>query len=358
MSGARKLPVIGRSEDRRLAIPKRPPSFDRIHPLVDRERRETTYLRISVTDRCNLACVYCMPVTGEEDHALRPELMTFEEIVRVVGVFTSAGVRRVRLTGGEPLVRKDIVRLVAMVAAEESVDEVVMTTNAVRLSELATDLRDAGLRSVNVSLDTLEPVRFAEITRGGDLEAVLAGIDAALAAGIEVKINAVLLNGVNDEEAGALVDWAWSNGVVPRFIELMPIGEASKLSAEKFLSADEILARLGGRVNLGGRAEPEASKGPARYYTGARGRVGIISALSDNFCAGCNRVRVNARGELRACLADRRALSLRDLVRAGASDVELNWAMHVALFAKAAGHFFHQSSIDEHERVGMSLIGG
>lgn len=345
----------------RVELPPRPEGFGEHGPvpLVDRHGRETTYLRLSLTDRCNLACVYCMPPEGEREHAVRRELLTFEEVVRLVQVFADGGVRRVRFTGGEPLVRKDVVRLVEMVKRSSAVEELVMTTNAMRLPELAAPLRKAGLDGVNVSLDTLDPERFRRLARGGDLGAVLAGIRAALDAGLEVKINAVALGGENDDEVGALVDWAWSLGVTPRFIELMPLGEAAKLPNDAFLSAAELRERLGDRVaeDVGG----VEGRGPARYALAADGsgrRVGFITAVSDEFCASCNRVRVTAQGDIRACLADRRAVSLRDLVREGASDEDLSWAIHWSLDSKEAGHAFNDPAASEHTHVGMSLIGG
>jgi GTP 3',8-cyclase len=234
-------------------------------------------------------------------------------------VLAQGGVRRVRLTGGEPLVRRDVVRLVEMLRRTK-IDELVMTTNAVRLAELARPLREAGLSGVNVSIDSLDADRFRAITRGGELLPVLAGVHASLDAGLEVKINCVALGGENDDELGAMVDWAWSLGVTPRFIELMPIGEAAALPKERFVSASRIVELLGDRVD-GALLDGDAGKGPARYLRSRDGskRVGLITAVSDEFCASCNRVRITAKGDLRACLADRRAVSLRDLMREGAT---------------------------------------
>jgi cyclic pyranopterin phosphate synthase len=301
-----------------------------------------------------------MPPSGEEDHALRPELTTFEEIGRMVRVFARLGVRRVRFTGGEPLVRKDVLRLVELVHRAEPSLSLVMTTNATRLCELARPLTAAGLSGVNVSIDSLDPVRFREITRGGDLARVLAGIHAAIDAGLDVKINTVPLGGMNDDELGDIVDWAFSLGVTPRFIELMPLGEGAHLPTERFVGANAVLDALGARVERGER-RGVSGHGPARYVSAADGsgrRVGFITALSDEFCASCNRVRVTARGDIRACLASRRAVSLRDLVRGGADDTEIAWAIHWAITGKADGHFFLDEAIREHESVGMSLIGG
>lgn len=330
-------------------------------PLIDTQGRRYTYLRLSVTDRCDFACVYCMPPGGEEDHAQRPELLTFEEAARLVGVFARLGIERVRFTGGEPLVRRDIVRLVELVKRRTGLAKLVMTTNGSRLAELAAPLRAAGLTGVNVSIDTLDEGRFRELTRGGDLKRVLAGVHAALAAGLEVRINAVALYGLNHQDAGPLVDWAWELGVTPRFIELMPLGEAAKLSRERFLSRAKLIELLGERLLPTHEALAIPGQGPARYVAARDGsgrKVGFISAVSNEFCESCNRVRITARGELRACLASRSAVSLRDLMRTGASDAELALAIHGALGTKLRGHFFADTSVHEHTHVGMSLVGG
>lgn len=359
---ARRLAVLDSRIARPAPVPPVPEAFGRpsLPALVDPMGRVTTYLRLSLTDRCNMACTYCMPPGGEHEHALRPEMLSFEEATRLLRVFAAGGVRRVRLTGGEPLVRKDAVRLVEMVKRETPVEEVVMTTNASRLPELARPLRDAGLDGVNVSVDSLDPTRFREITRGGDLAAVLAGIHAALDVGLEVKINAVALGGVNDDEVGALVDWAWALGITPRFIELMPIGEAATLPQAQFMSARAVRRRLADRLRTDG-ARSDGGKGPARYFEAADGsgrRVGFITAVSEDFCADCNRVRVTAQGDIRACLADRRSVSLRDAMRRGADDRALAWAIHWALATKDSSHHFNDGNATEHSHVGMSLIGG
>ncbi len=336
-------------------------------PLSDAQGRRYTYLRLSVTDRCDFACVYCMPPGGEDDHALRPDLLSFEEATRLVVLLAGMGVERVRFTGGEPLVRRDVVRLVELVQRTTGLEKLVMTTNGNRLAELAQPLRAAGLGGVNVSIDTLDAARFRELTRGGDLKRVLAGVRAALDAGLEVKLNAVLLGGVNDADAGPLVDWAWSLGITPRFIELMPLGEAAKLSASHFLSQTDLLARLGTRLAPDALAAGVHGHGPARYLPAASGsgqRVGFITAVSGEFCDSCNRVRITARGDMRACLASRSAVSLRDLMREGRSSRELAWAVHCALSTKLAGHSFESVGAPagaeprEHSHVGMSLVGG
>jgi cyclic pyranopterin phosphate synthase len=328
--------------------------------FADAQGRRYSYLRLSVTDRCDLACRYCMPPGGEEDHGLRRELLTFEEAAQAISAFALGGIERVRFTGGEPLVRKDVVRLVELVSRRTGLGDLVMTTNATRLAELAQPLRQAGLSGVNISIDTLDPDRFREMTRGGELEPVLAGIRAAIEVGLEVKLNTVAMAGFNEDELGRLVDYAWEIGATPRFIELMPLGEGAKLATEAFLSADAMVERLGSRLAPGPR-HPVPGRGPARYHDAADGsgrRVGFITAVSDHFCDTCNRVRVTARGDIRACLASRRAISLRDLIRAGGSELDLAWAIHWALSGKDEGHRFVDEAAVEHENVGMSLIGG
>lgn len=354
----RALPIAGSRMAVAEAVPPRPPGF-RVSELRDARARAITYLRVSIADRCDMACVYCMPPGGEEEHAPRAELLSFEEIVAIARALARGGVRRVRLTGGEPLVRKDAVTLVARLRDATSA-ELAMTSNGARLAALARPLRAAGLTEVNVSIDSLDRDRFAAITRGGDLREVLAGVRAALDAGLSVKTNTVAIGGVNDDELGAIVDWAWSLGIAPRIIEMMPIGEAASLPRERFLGAAAILARLGSRV----RPERHAGaldRGPARYHPatdGSKRSVGLITAVSDEFCDGCNRVRLTSKGDLRACLASRRAVSLRDVLRAGGDDLDVLWASAWSLGSKEAGHHFADAEAHEHERVGMSLIGG
>lgn len=318
------------------------------------------YARISLTDRCAMACVYCMPPQGEAQHTTRAEAMDVDDVVAIAAALVRGGVRRVRWTGGEPLIRKDIVALTEAVRARTQVAEMAMTTNGSLLAERARDLASAGLDGVNVSVDSLDPARFAAITRGGSLRDVLRGIEAAQHAGLEVKINCVVLGGVNDDEVGAIVDWAWAHRIVPRFIELMPIGEGATLPAERFVSVDAIVRSLDGRVGDLPTMR-RAARGPAKYRMASDGsgrRVGFITAVSDEFCGGCNRVRITARGEMRACLASRRAVSLRDLHRAGASGLDLLWAASWSLRSKDTGHHFLDPAVREHELVGMSLIGG
>lgn len=361
----RALPVLGAGDSRVAvyeALPPRPAGWgdDGFPPLADAQGRRYTYLRLSVTDRCDLACLYCMPPGGELEHSVRKELLSFEEAARLVRVFAAMGIRRVRFTGGEPLVRKDVVALVELVKRTTPIDALVMTTNATRLQELAAPLREAGLGGVNVSLDSLDADRFAALTRGGDLHKVIAGIEAALAVGLEVKLNVVPVRGRNDDELGALVDWCWARGITPRFIELMPLGEGAKLGPRARIGSDEVLRLLGDRV-AEGRLDAPADHGPARYLAATDGsgrRVGFITPLSHEFCGTCNRVRITARGDVRACLASRRAISLRDVMRSSRDDRELAWAAWWSLSGKDEGHRFLDATEREHEAVGMSLIGG
>jgi cyclic pyranopterin phosphate synthase len=360
----RSLPVVASSVSRSAVhehLPSMPDGFEPPSYLGDAHGRRYEYLRLSVTDRCDLACRYCMPPSGEDDHALRPDLLSFEEIARLASIVAERGIRRLRFTGGEPLVRKDFVRLVELVRRRAAIEEIVFTTNATRLAELARPLRDAGVDGVNVSIDSLDADRFRDITRGGDLGRVLAGIHAAIDVGFEVKLNCVLLRGVNHEEAGALVDFAWDLGVVPRFIELMPLGEGAALPADTFVSSAEVVELLGDRVSRGERRRSSGVRGPAGYLHASDGsgrRVGFITAISESFCSDCNRIRVTARGDLRPCLASRRAISVRDEFRRGATDLEVLWALHWALRGKGDGHAFLDPDVKEHEYVGMSLVGG
>lgn len=354
------LPVVNDSRRARTrAVPPRPAEFRGDAPLRDARGRLYSYVRLSVTDRCDMACVYCMPPGGEAEHGERRELLADDEIVRLAAVLARLGVCRVRLTGGEPLVRRGVPELVRRIR-EAGAREVVLTTNASLLARHAAALAQAGAETVNVSIDSLDPERFCAITRGGELAGVIAGIDAARATGLRVKTNTVVLGGVNDGELGAITDWAWARAITPRFIELMPVGEGAQLPRERFVAASTMREKLGARLE-DTRGEPEEGKGPARYASARDGsgrRVGFITAVSDDFCGACNRIRVTSHGELRACLADRAAVSLRDAMRAGASDADLAWSIAWALGAKTEGHAFTSAEVHEHESVGMSLVGG
>jgi GTP 3',8-cyclase len=334
-------------------------------PLIDPFERRVTYLRVSLTDRCNYRCTYCMP---EEGVSLVPreDVLTYEELARVVGVFAGLGVRRVRLTGGEPTVRRDVVTCVERLAVVPGIEQVVMTTNGHRLAELAPALVAAGLKQVNVSVDTLDPGKFLAITRRGDLARVLDGIEVARGLGIPVKLNVVALKGFNDREVGAICDWAWERDVVPRFIEWMPMSGGDLYAPGSLLEAEEIRRAL--EDHLGAKLAPDdppdakpaagpAAVGPARYWRGPRGKVGIISAMSEHFCDTCNRVRLSATGALHTCLAYDDATDLRAILRSGGSDGDIQVAAREALAGKRRGHEFSRQGCGA-PRKHMVSIGG
>ncbi|HET9620007.1 MAG TPA: GTP 3',8-cyclase MoaA [Kofleriaceae bacterium] len=320
-------------------------------PLVDPFARRIRYLRISVTDRCNYRCTYCMPeALGDQlRFETRSAILRFEEIERLLAVFARLGVRKVRLTGGEPTVRKGIVELAGRLARVPGIEQVVMTSNGHLLDELAAPLAAAGVSAINVSLDTLDPAKFHQLTGRGDLARVLAGIDAAVAAGMKVKTNAVALHGVNDHELVALCEHAWARGALPRFIEHMPMSDGALYAPEAELSAAEIRRRLEAALGplVAANATPASGRdaGPARYWrVAATGReVGIISAMTEHFCDDCNRLRLTATGDLHACLGHDDAVSLRDVMRRGGSDDDLVRAIAAAVTGKRAGHVFDRS---------------
>jgi len=292
-------------------------------PILDTFRRPLGNLRLSVTDRCNLRCAYCMP---EQDYAWLPreDILHFEEITRLVGVFANLGVDRVRLTGGEPLVRRDLPELVAMLAANGRIRDLAMTTNGVLLAEAAADLRRAGLGRVTVSLDTLDPARFRELTRFDALDRVLAGIDAAAAEGFaSLKIDTVVIRGVNDADLAALLERGRSWGAEVRFIEYMDVGGATHWSRDRVVSRAEILETLARRY---GPIAPivETSSAPAERFRLPDGTAfGIIASTTAPFCSSCDRSRLTADGLWYLCLYAPRGLDLRGPLRAGASPEEL-----------------------------------
>jgi cyclic pyranopterin phosphate synthase len=338
-------------------------------PLLDSFARRIRYLRVSVTDRCNYRCTYCMPEALSDQLVFerREAVLTFEELERLIGVFAGLGVRKIRLTGGEPTVRKGIVELAGRVARVPGIDQVVMTSNGHLLGELAAPLAAAGVSAVNISIDTLDPEKFQALTGRGDLARVLAGIDAAVAAGMRVKTNAVALHGVNDDELVALCAHAWARGAVPRFIEHMPMSDGALYAPQAELSAAQIRrlleAALGPLIATDGRGTPTGSAaegqrgsidpqgsagvdpGPARYWrVRATGQeVGIISAMTEHFCGDCNRLRLTATGALHACLGHDDAISLRDVMRAGGSDDDVVRSIAAAVTGKRAGHVFDRS---------------
>jgi len=272
--------------------------------LVDRFGRQHDYLRISLTDRCNLRCVYCMPAEGME-FLPHQNILRFEEIVEVVEVAASLGVRRLRLTGGEPLVRRDVERLVAMLAAIPGIEDIALTTNGVYLAQKAAALKAAGVTRVNISLDTMRPDRFAMVTRGGSLERVLEGLEASYAAGFSpIKLNVVLMKGVNDDEIDDFLQLSMERPVHVRFIEYMPIGHDDDGWREKYLPLSSVTRRAEALGLSPIKTEKIKGNGPSEDYRlpGAKGSIGLIHPVSEHFCGSCNRLRLTADGHLKPCL--------------------------------------------------------
>ncbi len=330
-------------------------------PLVDPFQRAITYLRVSVTDRCDFRCVYCM----SENMAFLPkrDLLSLEELDRVCSAFVTRGVRKLRLTGGEPLVRRGIMTLVASLSRHlktGALDELTLTTNGSQLAKYASELKDHGVERINVSLDTLDPDKFRAITRWGELDKVLVGIDTALAAGLHVKINAVALKGVNEDELPALVEWAHGCGMDLTLIEVMPLGDVGDERLAQYLPLSMVRAQLAQRFTLD--EIDYRTGGPARYLrvkeTG--GRLGLITPMTHNFCESCNRVRITCTGTLYMCLGQEDAADLRKPLRASEGNDLLHAAIDEAIRRKPKGHDF---VIDRRHRapaVGrhMSVTGG
>lgn len=309
--------------------------------LVDRFGRHVTYVRISVTDRCDFRCVYCMA----EDMSFLPrsQVLTLEEIAEIGRAFAELGVSKIRITGGEPLVRCNVLSLFRELGAIEGLRELTLTTNGSQLTRYAAALREAGVSRVNISLDSLRPERFRRITRVGELSKVLAGIDAALQAGFErVKINSVILKGRNDDEVLDLVEFARGRGMDISFIEEMPLGVIGDHDrAEAYYSSDEVRRDIGARYEL--VPTTEHTGGPSRYFrlAGSDTRVGFISPHSHNFCESCNRVRLTVEGRLLLCLGQEHSVDLKRVIRAHPGDREaLKRAIVKAMELKPAGHDF------------------
>jgi cyclic pyranopterin phosphate synthase len=327
--------------------------------LVDSFGRVATDLRVSLTDRCNLRCTYCMPPEGLE-WLPSPELLTDDEVVRLVRVAVAEGVTEVRFTGGEPLLRRGLVDIVRRVVAAAPGVRTSLTTNGVGLTRLARPLADAGLSRVNVSLDTLDRERFRRLAMRDRLGDVLDGLAAAAEAGLTpVKVNALLMRGVNEDEAPALLRWCLDHGYELRFIEQMPLDAQHGWDRAEMVDADEILLRLRAEFDL--QPEPAEDRGSAPAETwlvdGGPARVGVIGSVTRPFCGACDRVRLTADGQLRNCLFAREESDLRTPLRAGADDAELAALMRAALMAKRAGHGIDDPSFLQPARP-MSAIGG
>jgi GTP 3',8-cyclase len=330
-------------------------------PLVDPFGRAITYLRVSVTDRCDFRCVYCMA----ENMTFLPkaDILTLEELDRLCSAFVARGVRKLRLTGGEPLVRRGIMTLFASLSRHlrsGQLDELTLTTNGSQLAKYAGEIKAHGVNRINVSLDTLDAEKFRAITRWGSLDKVLEGIDAAQAAGLRVKINAVALKGVNDDEFVRLIEWAHGRGMELTLIEVMPLGEIGAGRLEQYLPLSMVRARIAERFHL--EDLDYRSGGPARYVRVAEtgGRLGFITPMTHNFCESCNRVRLTCTGTLYMCLGQEDAADMRKPLRASESDAPLLAAIDEAIARKPKGHDF---IIDRrHKRPAlarhMSVTGG
>ncbi|QPC45438.1 GTP 3',8-cyclase MoaA [Kaustia mangrovi] len=343
---------------------EREATFDRVEPrspLVDPFHRAITYLRVSVTDRCDFRCLYCMA----ENMTFLPkrEILTLEELDRVCSAFVERGVRKLRITGGEPLVRKNIMTLFRLLSRHldtGALDELTLTTNGSQLARFAGELYDCGVRRVNVSLDTRDPDMFRTITRWGDIAKVMEGIRAARDAGLKIKINTVALKGVNEDEIEDMMVWCHDNGMDLTLIETMPLGEIDGDRTEQYLPLSMVRARLKERWTL--EDIPYKTGGPARYVQVAEtgGRLGFITPLTHNFCESCNRVRLTCTGTLFMCLGQEDAADLRAPLRASESNGPLHDAIEEAIARKPKGHDFiidrrhNRPSLSRH----MSVTGG
>jgi GTP 3',8-cyclase len=329
--------------------------------MTDPFGRTITYLRVSVTDRCDLRCFYCMA----EDMTFLPkaDLLTLEELDRLCSAFIAKGVRKLRLTGGEPLVRRNVMSLVRSLSRHlksGALDELTLTSNGSQLARFAAELRDCGVRRLNVSLDTLDPVKFRAITRWGDLDKVLAGIEAARSAGLAVKINAVALKNMNEDEIPSLMEWAHGKGMALTLIEVMPMGDIGEGRIDQYVPLSLLRARLAQRYTL--TDLPETTGGPARYVRVSEtgGKLGFITPMTHNFCESCNRVRITCTGTLHTCLGQEDASDLRKPLRASPDNELLSAAIDRAIGLKPKGHDFiidrrhNRPSVSRH----MSVTGG
>ena len=330
-------------------------------PLVDPFGRAISYIRVSVTDRCDFRCVYCM----SEDMNFLPkgDLLTLEELDRLCSAFVARGTRKIRITGGEPLVRRGIMTLFRSLSRHldsGALEEVTVTTNGSQLAKHARELAECGVKRINVSMDTLDPDQFRAITRWGDLAKVMDGLDAAQAAGLSIKINAVALKGFNEAEAPEMIRWAHGRGMDLTFIEVMPLGEIEDARVDQYLPLTQLRAQLLDHFTL--TDSSYQTGGPARYVSVKEtgGRLGFITPLTHNFCEGCNRVRVTCTGTLYMCLGQEDAADLRAPLRASESNGPLFAAMEEAIARKPKGHDFIIDRTTRNPAVGrhMSVTGG
>ncbi len=336
------------------------PQSGAVRPMVDAFQRRITYLRLSVTDRCDLRCAYCMP--ERMTFLPKKEVLSLEELYELATGFIARGVTKIRITGGEPLVRRDIIDLFSALGRRlgHDLNELTLTTNGTQLATHAEALAKAGVRRVNVSLDTLDRARFAELTRRDSLPQVLEGIAAARAAGLKVKLNAVALKGVNGDELPELIAWAHGQGHEVTLIEVMPLGDVEEERLDQYLPLDDVRARLEQRWTL--TPNDHTSGGPARYVDIAEtgGRLGFITPHTGNFCAGCNRLRVTATGQLYPCLGGGERVDLRAALRSDDPEANLAAALDEALRIKPEKHHFRMDSRGAAPSLArhMSMTGG
>ena len=325
--------------------------------MLDKLNRKIDYLRISVIDRCNLRCVYCMPEEGIESIP-HDEILTYDEILRICEIVSELGIRKIKITGGEPLVRKDIVNLIRDIKIIDKIEQVTLTTNGILLHEMLDDLYDAGIDAINISLDTLNKDNFKKITRRDGLEKVLMSIDKAYDLGIRVKINCLAIRDFNLRELVEIASFAKDREIDVRFIELMPIGFGKKYTQ---IDNDEILSILESRFGTFEIVTEKRGNGPAKYYRNQnmKGCIGFISAISHEFCESCNRIRLTSSGFLKLCLHYNKGIDLKEPIRNGISDEDLKKLIHDTIWNKPISHKFgHASEEQDIELKNMVQIGG
>lgn len=318
--------------------------------MKDSFGREINYLRVSLTDRCNLRCEYCMPQSGIENKLKHEDILSLEEVYLLIEEFSKLGIDKIRFTGGEPLVRKGILGLIKRTNKIEEIKDISITTNGLLLKEMAKDLKEAGLNRVNISLDTLNEKKYREITRGGELSKVLEGIDEAIKVGLNpIKINTVLIGGFNDDEIEDLVELT-KKGIDVRFIELMPIGQAQNFAKDNFISTKKVLEAIPHLRSI----KKEDPSSPANYYKlpNVKGKVGLIKPISCKFCDDCNRIRLTSTGNLKTCLHSNREIPLRELLR---KERELSGIIRDIILKKEEKHLLEENKYIDRN---MNQIGG
>lgn len=327
-------------------------------PLIDTHGRLHRSLRLSVTDRCNIRCFYCMPAESVR-FLPKPQILSFEEVLRVTRLFTDLGIDHVRITGGEPLMRRDLPQLIAGLQQNRDITDLALTTNGMMLAPVAAQLREAGLQRINISLDTLDEATFQKISRRPGLDQVLAGIDAASKAGFpQVRLNALAIRGWIETEAKRLVDYAHSRGLVMRFIEYMPLDADRKWERDRVLPGKQLLQLLSRHFGTPTPIQPPRDAQPARDFEFPGGvRVGLICPVTEPFCQSCDRLRLTAEGAIRNCLFSTEEWSLRDPLRRGAGDDELKNLIRECVTAKRPGHLIAQPQFEQPKRA-MYQIGG